>query len=141
MGHRKTLLFLGLILLILLLGIVYAAINATLSINTTATVSPDQANFKVAFSGTPTYTGNGTAILNIVDDLSATMQVTDLKSVGDKILAEFTIMNSSVDLIAYLTSSVSNINTEYFRVSSELSTYELAPRGENSFFKSFSRIN
>lgn len=131
MRQRKTIQLLGVVAAILLISVGYASIqNLNLTVTGNVTASPDQGNFKVAFTGKPTFTktGNGSATLSITGDLSATMDVSGLTTVGDTLTATFKIANTSTDITAYLANTVTNTNKEYFQVTSSLSGTELAPQ-------------
>lgn len=115
----KTTKIVGLVLIILVLivGIGYAAIqNITLNITGTAKADASQANFAVKFSGEPTVAGSGTTTAAVTNDLNATMNVTGLTAKGETATATYTIQNTSADLTANLTAKTSNTNEEYFKV-------------------------
>lgn len=119
---------LGVVSAILIMSIAYAAISKIqLDVKSQVTVTPNQANFKVAFTGEPTHTGDGTVELDITGDITATMNVSGLTVKGEKLTAKFNVINTSVDLTAYLSSSVTHNNTEYFAVTATLDDTELAP--------------
>lgn len=113
------------IVLILLAAIFFVAVgyaamsNVTLYINGSATATPKDENFKVKFSGEPTFTKTvDTAVVTpkITDDLNATLEVSGLSAKGDSITATYTIANFSSDLSASLSATQTNSNTEYFDV-------------------------
>ena len=86
--NRNTRAVVGLVLLIavLLVAIGYAAITAvTLNINGSAQATPEQTNFTVKFSGTPTVSDSSkvVAVINQQDQLKATMNVNGLTAKGD----------------------------------------------------------
>ena len=131
MKNPKVFLLLSVVVATLVLGIAYAAIqNVTLTVSGTTTVTADQANFQIKFTGNPTYavTGHGAAKLNITGDTTAKMDVSNMTTVGDKVISNFTVINESADLIAYLSTSATHTNTEYFNVTTTLGTTELAPK-------------
>jgi len=126
MRNRKT--FIGIVLLIavLLIGIGYASVTRNLTIEGSATVSPDDENFIVQFTGTPTKGGVGTVTAEIDKDdaKKATINVTGLTTKGQKATATYTIENASkaADLTAYLslnTEKTTNDNETYFNVTHE----------------------
>ena len=134
MAQRNTLL-LVLILAVLLLGTAYAALeNITLNINGTVQATPDQSNFKVTFVGSPSSSGDGSATLQLTSDTTATMNVYGLSVLGDKLTATFSIKNASSDLSAQLSSTVTNNNTTYFKVTPVLTTTDLE-HGETTTLK------
>lgn len=129
MRQRKILLLLGVVVAILMMSVGYAAIQqVNITVTGNAVVSPDQGNFKVAFVGTPTYSGKGTAILAITGDRTATINANGLTAKGDKLTAVFAVANTSIDITAYLAGSVTNVNTEYFKVTSTLDSAILEPQ-------------
>lgn len=123
--NRNTRAVVGLVLLIavLLVAIGYAAITAvTLNINGSAQATPEQTNFTVKFSGTPTVSDSSkvVAVINQQDQLKATMNVNGLTAKGDTATATYTIENTSADLSAVLSATTTNSNTEYFKVTQNI---------------------
>lgn len=115
--NRNTRAVVGLVLLIavLLVAIGYAAITAvTLNINGSAQATPEQTNFTVKFSGTPTVSDSSkvVAVINQQDQLKATMNVNGLTAKGDTATATYTIANTSADLSAVLSATTSNTKEE-----------------------------
>jgi len=120
MKQQRTFLLLSVIVAVLVLGVAYAAITSvTLNINGNVLASAEQGNFKVAFATNPTFDGTGTATVKVTSDTTATMDISGLSSVGDTMVVTYTIKNSSTDLWANLTNSVTNNNPEYFSVTAE----------------------
>lgn len=134
MKQPKTFLLLSVIVAVLVLGIAYAAITAVnLTVTGNVTATPDQGNFKVAFgkaddeSNKPTFSGTGTATLNVTGDLTATMDVTGFTKVNDEITVTFKILNTSDDISAtLLAADPTNNNTEYFEVTKNLDKSSIA---------------
>lgn len=124
-GKKKTIILVTILLVVVVLGIGYAAITALdLKINATGSATPNTTNFAVEFSGEPITGGQGTvtAKINTDDKLKATMNVTGLTAKGDYATATYTIENKSTDLSANLSVvEPTNNNQEYFKV-----TYNLA---------------
>lgn len=111
----------AILIVIILLGVGYAAIqNVTLNIAGTAAADPNQANFKVMFSGTPTVSNASFATAAITDDTNATISVAGLTTKGETVTATYTVQNVSTDLSADLAVATTNSNTEYFKISSEV---------------------
>ena len=105
----------------ILLGLGYAAIqNITLNISGTAMADPNQANFKVRFTGTPLVSDSSYVTARISNDTNATFDVSGLNTKGQKVTATYDITNESSDLSADLIVSTTNSNTEYFNVTSNL---------------------
>lgn len=123
-GKKKTIIWVTLLLVVVVLGIGYAAISTIgLNINATGQATPSDANFTVEFSGSPTTGGQGSTTAEITSDnkLEATMNVTGLTAKGDYATATYTIENKSTDLSANLTvAEPTNNNTDYFKVTYEL---------------------
>jgi len=133
MNRTKTFLGLYIILAILVMGVAYAAIaNLDFIITGNALTSPSQENFKVKFTGTPTFTGTGTADIRITSDTTAIINVSDIISVGETLTVQLTVSNESYDIAAYLTSTLANNNQSYFEVTQQLATTELAPGGSTT---------
>lgn len=129
MKQTKTIQLLGIIIAVLVISVGYAAITSVnLTLSGTATATPDQGNFKVAFTGNATFSGAGTAVLRKTGDLTATMDVSGLRKVGDTLTATFTITNTSTDITTYLENKIIHSNAEYFQVTSSLDSKELAPQ-------------
>lgn len=119
MKNRKTIIITVLLIAILALGIGYAAINSTtLTISGNAIGSPDDDNFVVKFTGTPTKSSTSTVKeASILTDTTASIKVADLTKKGDKASATYTITNDSADLSASLSASLTNSDTTNFSVS------------------------
>lgn len=112
---------------VLIIGIGYAAIqNITLNIAGTASADANQANFTVAFSGTPEVSEADKVKAAVTDDLNATLNVTGLTAKGDVVTATYTIQNTSADLSANLYATVTNDNTEYFKVTHSFDAESIA---------------
>ena len=128
MKKQKTISFLLLVLTVLLMGIVYAAIsNVTFNVSGNVVATGSQSNFKVAIDNMPTISGEGKTKVEILDDTTATIDVSELTKIEDTSIVTFNISNSSADLNAVLTTSVSNSNTEFFTVTETLATNKLGP--------------
>ena len=121
--NSKIVLGVVLVLAILLVAVGYAAIQTVnLKIeSSSAQATPNQSNFTVKFTGTPTTGGVGTttATIDENDELKASMNVTGLTAKGDTATATFEIENTSADLSAALSVAepITNSNTSYFDVS------------------------
>ena len=120
--NKKTLqIVLLVVIAVVTLGIGYAAISAVnLIINGNATASVDQNNFKVHFTQAQAISGStgvsGTSSIDTQDDTKATFDVTGLTKVGDYAEAVYTVRNDSNGVGAEISLSVSNSNSEYFKV-------------------------
>lgn len=102
MKNKKSLLSLGLLALVLVLGVGYAVVNSvTLNINGTAGTLSDATDIAVAFDGVEskneTYVTAATAT-----EKTATFTVDNLSRVGDTATIVYKIKNSETDLNATL---------------------------------------
>ena len=120
--NKKTLqIVLLVVIAVVTLGIGYAAITAVnLIINGNATASVNQENFKVHFTQAQSITGStgasGTSSIDTQDDTKAMFDVTGLTKVGDYAEAVYIVRNDSNGVGAEISLSVSNSNSEYFKV-------------------------
>ena len=105
----------------ILLGLGYAAIqNITLNISGMASADPNQANFKVKFTGTPVVSDSSYLSASITNDTNAIFAVSGLTEKGQKVTSTYDIINESNDLSADLIISITNSNMDDFEVKSEL---------------------
>ena len=129
--NKKTLQIVLLVLIaVVTLGIGYAAISAVnLIINGNATASVNQNNFKVHFTQAQSITGStgasGTSSIDTQDDTKATFDVTGLTKVGDYAEAVYTVRNDSNGIGAAISLSVTNSNSEYFKVTETIQDNKL----------------
>lgn len=122
--------------ILLVTGVGYAVeTENTLKINDNPILLTEQSDFKIEFIGEPTYTGKGVAKLKLTGPTSATMNISELNSVGDSVTAEFTIANQSNNLYADIYVKVTNTNTEYFSVTSILSDSTMQPKKGKAIIK------
>ena len=135
MKNRKTFVGIALLLVVLVLGIAYAAITDSLKITGSATTAIDDANFKVVFTGetTPATTTDGVTAAATADTKEATLTVTGLTAKGQSKTATYKIKNGSLDLKADVNVDVAEItsNADYFKVTANIDkTTSLAPAEE-----------
>ena len=129
--NKKTLQIVLIVLVaVLTLGIGYAAISAVnLIINGNATASVDQNNFKVHFTQAQAISGStgasGTSNIDAQDDTKAMFDVTGLTKVGDYAEAVYTVKNDSNGIGAAISLSVTNSNSEYFKVTETIQDNKL----------------
>ena len=118
----------GILIAILILGIGYAVItDVTVKVSGAGTISANQNNFRVKFTGTPTTTGIGTINATIEDDLQAKLTVTGLTKMGDTATAIYEIANESPELGADLVAELKeNTNSEYFKITYSLQSNTIA---------------
>ena len=125
-NKRKIQIMIFTLIAVVTLGIGYAAISAVnLMINSNATASVNQENFKVKFTAANVTTGTGTASINNNDPKVATFDVTGLTKVGDIAVASYTVKNESSGIGVSIDLAVTNSNTEYFSVSEAIVDTEL----------------
>ena len=107
------------IVAVLVIGVGYAAIsNITLNITGTAAATPNDANFKVAFIGTPEVSNTDIVTSATVKDdtTKAEFTIENVSAKGDNATITYTVRNNSSDLSATISATTSNDNTEYFSV-------------------------
>ena len=131
--NKKTLQIVLIVLVaVLTLGIGYAAISAVnLIINGGATANPSDTNFKVKFlketGVTPKITSEygGTGDIDVTSDTTATFNITGLDAVGESAVANFKVKNESNNVGAEISLSVTNSNSEYFKVTETINDNKL----------------
>ena len=119
MKNKKIFVGITLLIVVLLLGIGYAAITDSLEIKGTATTEINQENFKVVFTGetNPATATDGVTATAAANSKSATLNVTGLSTKGDSKSATFTIENQSEELKALVDVKTKTIeNEEFFSV-------------------------
>lgn len=117
MKNRKVFIGIALLIVVLVLGIGYAAITDTLKITGTASATANAGNFKVVFTGETTGVSDGVTATATNGATSATMDVTGLTTTGDTKSATFTIKNTSEELKALVNVNTKSItNTEFFAI-------------------------
>ena len=101
------------------LFVLISILTISIGINGNGTASVNQNNFKVHFTEAKEITGttgvSGTTIIESNDTI-ASFNVTGLSKTGDYAEAEYTIKNDSNGVGAEISLSVSNSNSEYFKV-------------------------
>ena len=140
MRQEKIILLLVVVVVILsillITGVGYAVeTENVLKISDNALLAPEQSDFKISFTGNPTYTGDGVATLKITGTTTATMNITGLESVGDAVTCIFQIENKSSYLYADIYAQVTNTNSEYFKVTSNVSKSNIKPKTGISIIK------
>ena len=121
MKNKKSLLSLGLLALVLVLGVGYAVVQTqNLTIGGTASVT--DSTLKVSFEGT-TDTSDDTKVIATATkgSLTADIQVTGLTAIGDTATATYTIQNLEQDLAAAITKEeIENNKGEFFEVTTSV---------------------
>lgn len=116
MNRKKTLYGLGLLALILVLGVGYAAVSeVTLNIDGSATVASEA--LKVSFNGVTDTEDDGKVVASSTDNsLNASIQVTNL-TLNEAVSATYTIKNQETDVDAnVIKKQISNDKPEFFEV-------------------------
>ena len=120
MKNKKLLVGIALLIVVLVIGIGYAAITDSLTISGTATATANDDNFKVVFNGTKTADDGVTATVT-AGTKTATMDVSGLTTTGQTKSATFTIENQSAELNALLAVKTETTgNAEFFKVDAEI---------------------
>ena len=114
--------------ILLTMGVGYAAETGEFKISENPAFASEQSDFRVEFSGEPTYIGNGEATVKLTSPTTMTMNITNLKNVGDYVTVICTIENNSSELYANIKTTVRNTNTEYFNVKAFLSESTIKPK-------------
>ena len=120
MNRKKTLYGLGLLALILVLGVGYAAVSeVTLNIDGTATVASEA--LKVSFNGVTDTEDDGKVVASSTDNsLNASIQVTSL-TLNEEVSATYTIKNQETDVDAnVIKKQISNDKPEFFEVTTSV---------------------
>lgn len=120
MNRKKTLYGLGLLALILVLGVGYAAVSeVTLNIDGSATVASEA--LKVSFNGVTDTEDDGKVVASSTDNsLNATIQVTSL-TLNEEVSATYTIKNQETDVDAnVIKKQISNDKPEFFEVTTSV---------------------
>ena len=139
MKKKKSFVALALVVAVLVLGVGYALTTIDLKVNGDITVSPDDSNFDVNFTDakittTGTLAGQ-TDTATKGDGKIATLSVKSLKTVGEKVVAEYTITNNSkAGINATLTNPTAtqtdDTAKDYYTVTATLAdTNPIAPNG------------
>lgn len=128
-----------LIFLLLLVTIVLSILLATgigyadnIEITDERIASPEHSDFKVEFTGKTSYAGDGIADVNITGKTTATMNITGLKKAGDSVTVTFNVKNTSNDFYAVLSKSITNSNTEFFKVTTTFEEDKIGPKGRKT---------
>ena len=120
MNRKKTLYGLGLLALILVLGVGYAAVSeVTLNIDGSATVASEA--LKVSFNGVTDTEDDDKVVASSTDNsLNASIQVTSL-TLNEEVSATYTIKNQETDVDAnVIKKQISNDKPEFFEVTTSV---------------------
>lgn len=139
MKKKKSFVALALVVAVLVLGVGYALTTIDLKIDGDINISPDDSNFDVNFTAaTITTTGTAVGKTDVAtegDGKTATLSVKSLKTVGEKVIAEYTITNNSkAGINATLTNPTATLTDdaakEYYTVTTTFADPNpIAPNG------------
>lgn len=120
MKKQKSILGVGLLVLVLVLGVGYAVVSSV-DLTITGTAGVKTSDLKVSFEGTvatdPTEKVTATATKG---ELTATINVKDLE-LNDTVTATYTIQNEETDVNAsVIKASITNDKAEYFEVTTDM---------------------
>lgn len=120
MKNRRSILSLGLLALILVLGVGYAVVSSVdLTIGGTASVA--ESTLKVSFKDVASKSGENVTAETTDGSLTATIAVTGLTKIGDTATATYTIQNKETDLSAeVLKKSIENDKEDFFEVTTSV---------------------
>lgn len=130
MKKRRSLITILMVCLIALVGIGYAAITSTLTINGTSNATASDSNFTVVFDTAKDDTVTNCTI-TALEETSATVTVdgSKLTKTGDTATATLTINNTSDELGANLVANVTQGTKGYFTVTADLTQSSIAASG------------
>lgn len=129
MKNKKSLLSLGLLALVLVLGVGYAVVTSVnLSINGTAKVQG--ADLRVAFTETTSVSKEDKVTATATDgSLTASIAVKDL-TLNESVTATYTIKNSETDVKAsVIQQGITNDKENYFEVTTDATTAKTIDAG------------
>lgn len=132
MKKQKSILGIGLLILVLVLGVGYAVVsNVGLDISGTAAVK--NAGLKVAFNGTTSVSNQDKVTAEATDDaLTAKITVKDLE-LNSEVTATYTIKNAETDINANLVQgTIENDKSEFFQVTTDATTAKTIAAGETT---------
>lgn len=132
MKKQKSILGIGLLVLVLILGVGYAVVSSVgLDITGNATVK--SADLKVAFNGVTTVSSVQKVTASSEDNaLSASITVKDLE-LNETVTATYTIKNSETDLDANVVEkAIENSKKDFFEVTTDAKTAKTITAGETT---------
>ncbi len=131
MKRKKSLsMFLFVLIAFIVLGVGYAAINnINLIINGTGSVTATQSNFDVRFLDVdghrPAITPGSPNTVSVIDNTTATFDVSTLSKKGDTATATIDVKNNSNGVGARIGLNLTNSNDTYFKVTEHIADSEL----------------
>lgn len=134
MKGKKTFIGLALFVAVLVLGIGYALVSSqTLNINGEAKAGEAEIDFPVMFDDSKEIVVSDTDKVEASIDLTdsnkrtATINVSGLTAIGDKVTATYAIKNESTDLAALLSAETNSVS-DYFKVTAAFEDDTIAPQ-------------
>ena len=131
MKKKKSLsIFIFVLIAFIVLGVGYAAINnINLIINGTGSVTATQSNFDVRFLDVdghrPAITPGSPNTVSVIDNTTATFDVSTLSKKGDTATATIDVKNNSNGVGARIGLNLTNSNDTYFKVTEHIADSEL----------------
>ena len=126
MKNKKTFVGIALLIVVLVLGIAYAATTINLTITGNASANFTDANYKVAFTGVTSQSGKGTIEPSATAEATtATLNVSGLTTKDEVATATFKVKNYSSELASDIVVTTHGTDTEYFEVNAELGAASL----------------
>lgn len=131
MKNKRSLLSFGLIALILVLGVGYAAVGAVdLTIGGTASV--EDSDIKVSFQGVTNDADGDTEVTNTVKDgdLTDTFTISNM-TLNETVTLTYTVQNKETDVAAVLSekTALTNSNEEHFQATYSITKADIAAGG------------
>lgn len=119
MKKQKSLLTLGLLVLVCVLGVGYAVVS-NVGLDITGAAAVKGATLKVSFNGTTTVSGENVTATATDGSLSAQIDVKDLV-LNTPVTATYTIKNEETDVDASVSkASITNDKSDYFEVTTSV---------------------
>lgn len=122
MKNRKKFIGIVLLIVVLALGIAYAATTIGLNITGSATANFGANNHKVSFTGETSKSGDGTIEATATEgSTNATFNVSGLTTTGETATATFKVLNSSAELESAIKVDAESIEKpEYFKITTSI---------------------
>ena len=133
MRKKKSFAALALLVAVLVLGVGYALTTANLGVDGNVTITPDDSNFSVLFTNATVEGAGNTATVG--DTKTATLNVSSLKTVGDKVVATYIITNKSkaginATLEGLVVTPAEDAAKDFYTATAEFNTTDpIAPNG------------
>jgi hypothetical protein len=125
MKKRNSMIVLAILIAVLVLGVGYAAVSAV-SLNLTGSAKVKDIALDVVFTGETDVDTSGADEADCVatsdtNGLTGTITVTDLKTVGEKVSAIYTVKNREISLSAsVLKKTITNSKSDFFKVTTSV---------------------